>query len=410
MNAASTAATTLRADARVIGLVSVAHLLSHFYQLVIPPLFLQMKEAFGLGYTELGFAMAAFYVASGALQTPAGFLVDRVGGRTVMLGGLGLLAGGILLVGVAPTFALVVAALVVAGVGNSVFHPADLEILNHKVEPTRLGHAFGIHGVGGSIGWAAAPVFSIALASAYGWRAPLVVSGIGGLLVLAFLATQRILETHERGLPRPHASAPAPVRAVGLLASRPVLACFAFFALSSVALTGFQNYAIPVFDRIHHAPLAWASAALTAFLLGGALGYVMGGFLAASTGRHGAVTATGAIATAAMYVGMVIVGVGAPMLIALSAAAGIFLGTVTPSRDVMVRAVTPPQARGKVYGFVYSGLDLGASIAPPVFGWMMDYDFPATVFASMAGVMVLAALLVGEMSRHPAAERRTIRA
>lgn len=182
-----------------------------------------------------------------------------------------------------------------------------------------------------------------------------------------------------------------------LLLSRPVLACFAVFALSSMALTGFQNYSIPVFDRLHHMSLVPAGSAPTGYLLGGGVGYLLGGFVAAASDRHGAITAAGALGTAVMYLAIAWMGLSAPMVIAVSAIAGLFLGTVTPSRDVIVRAVAPKEAGGKDYGLVYSGLDLGAPIAPPVFGWMMDYELPAMIFTSMAGAMIVAALLLVQM-------------
>jgi MFS family permease len=395
----ATATATLRADVKVIGLVSVAHMFSHFFQLVIPPLFLYMRDSFGTSYTELGFAMAAFYVASGAMQIPAGFLVDRLGGRVLMLSGLGMLATGILLVGFAPSLPWMVAALIIAGMGNSVFHPADLAILNQKIDPRRLGHAFSVHGLGGNLGWIIAPLFSISVAAAFGWRSALIAAGGGGLIAVAFLMTQEALGRNELPERRDAARRMAGADGVSVLRSWPIVACFLFFFLSAVALIGFQTYAIPVFERLYHAPLVLASAALTAFLAGGAAGFIAGGFVASATERHGRVAFGGALAAAALFL---LMASGVLPLWALLVAAtitGFLASFISPSRDIIVRAAAPAHARGKAYGFVYSGLDLGSAVAPAVFGWMMDQNHVAGVFVAVALSMGLASLMVAEAGR-----------
>src|SRR5688500_8208962 len=111
-------------DGKLVGLVSAAHLISHFYQLVLPPIFPLLTGIFGVGYTELGFVAGLMYVASGLMQTPAGILVDRFGATRVLIGGLGLYAGSVMLFGLVPGFWWLVPLSLAAGIGNCVFHPA----------------------------------------------------------------------------------------------------------------------------------------------------------------------------------------------------------------------------------------------------------------------------------------------
>ncbi len=200
---------TLRRDVKIISLVSTAHGFSHFFQLVLPPLFPFMTDAFGIGFGEAGVLMLLFYATSGLAQTPSGFLVDRFGARNVLLGGLTLGATSIGLVGLAPSFWAVMPLAVLAGLGNSVFHPADYSILTHTVSHPRMARAYGVHTLAGNIGWTAAPVTVLTLSHFLGWRGALLAVGCLGIAVVLLLASQSGIlldERHRRAAPRSTAS------------------------------------------------------------------------------------------------------------------------------------------------------------------------------------------------------------
>src|SRR6266581_1820450 len=189
----SLAAGTFRRDVRIIGLIGSAHCLSHFFQLVLPPLFPLLKAEFDVSYTTLGALVSVFYVASGLCQFGAGFAVDRFGARPVLLGGIGLLAGGTLIAGLMPDVFWLFPLVFIMGVGNGVFHPADFAILNANVAPRRLGHAYSAHGIGGSMGYILAPLVSFALGAAFGWRFALAAMGALGFVGLSVVTLQRAL-------------------------------------------------------------------------------------------------------------------------------------------------------------------------------------------------------------------------
>src|SRR5258708_6359064 len=290
---AALAAGSLRKDVRVVGLISSAHFFSHFYQLVLPPLFPLLKEEFGVSYAALGALTGLFFIASGCAQAPAGFLVDRFGARAVLLSGLALLSGCIALGGFAQTYWILIPIALAAGLGNSVFHPSDYAILNASIYPTRLGRAFGVHGIMGSIGWAAAPPTVIALAALLGWRSALVAVGVAGLAMTAFLATQRdAMADHRRptGAGRPASRLTDDLR---LFVAPPIVLIFAFFVLSSMALIGVQNFVPPALMEVQHLPLGLATSSLTAFLLATAVGTLFGGYLADHTSRRDVVRESG---------------------------------------------------------------------------------------------------------------------
>ncbi|MGP1679844.1 MAG: MFS transporter [Burkholderiales bacterium] len=395
----SAATAELKNDAEVIGLVGFAHLFSHFLQLILAPLFPLLKDEFGVGYAALGLMVSVMYTVSGISQTMAGFIVDRYGARRVLLFGMATFSLALLLTGLATSYWMLLAVAVLAGMGNSVFHPADFAILNAKVNPKRLGYAFSTHGIGGNFGWLAAPVFSIGISTAYGWRAATIAAGVLGLLISAVLASRPVLADAQANAGARRSQARS-VRATSLkadvraLLSVPVLKCFAFFTFYAMALIGLQTFSVAVTTTLYGAPLVTASAALTGFLFGGIIGIIAGGFAAAHSSRHNLVAALGMLTGAALTLVLASGALPLWLLTGTMTLIGFFTFSTQPSRDILVRGATPPGATGKVYGFVYSGLDLGGSLSPLLFGWMLDRHMPQGVFGAAALFMLLAVATV----------------
>ena len=379
-------AESFRRDVKVIGLVGVAHALSHFCQLALPPLFPLLRAEFDVSFAALGVLIAVFYVASGITQFAAGFVVDRVGARPVLLGGVALIAGGTALAGLVPGFAWLFPVVAIMGVGNGVFHPSDFAILNANIASRRLGPAYSAHGVGGSLGYALAPVASFALGAAFGWRTALAIMGMGGLLVLAVLVSQRagLRCDHHR---RPRASSGG---SLALFRQPPILLCFAFFVVYTIAMIGVQTFLPTALNAAFAVPLAAATSGLTAWLLGSTAGMVAGGVFAARTDRHDRVAATG-LGVGAVLVLLLATSTGLhSAIVPVLALTGFALGITGPSRDMIVRSATPAGASGRVYGFVYSGLDLGSVIGPVVFGFLLDHGAAREVFYVVAGCFFVA--------------------
>jgi MFS family permease len=384
----SPATGAFRRDIQVIGLIGSAHCLSHYFQLVLPPLFPLLKAEFDVTYATLGALVSVFYIASGVCQFGAGFAVDRFGARPVLLGGIGLLAGGALVAGLMPDVLWLFPLAAVMGAGNGVFHPADFAVLNANVAPRRLGHAYSTHGVGGSLGYALAPVVSYGLGSMIGWRHALVLMGALGLVALAALATQRkALASRAHGAVAPRHTLAGSVE---LFRQKAILLCFMYFAVLTLATVGIQTFSGTALNAAYGVPMALATSALTAYLLGSTMGILAGGFLAANTAHHDRVAASGLFAGGALMLLVGALPAVAGLAIALFAITGFVLGATGPSRDMIVRGATPSGASGRVYGFVYSGLDLGATIAPVAVGTLLDHGEPRVMFVAVAVCLFLA--------------------
>ncbi|MES2264208.1 MAG: MFS transporter [Pseudomonadota bacterium] len=393
-------AALLRQDARVIGLVGLAHGVSHFYHLILAALFPWLKPAFNLSYSQLGLLMTVFFVVSGVGQALAGFVVDRVGARRVLFFGIGTLGVSALLLASAPSYGLLLAGAMLAGVGNSVFHPADYTILNQRVSTARLAHGFSVHGISGSVGWAASPLFMTFVAALSSWRTALLMAAIlpFGVLLILFL---------NRHALRPDAIVAAKPGApqgdtLSFLRLPTIWMCFAFFFLNAVALGGVQSFASASLVDLYGMSLAMATSAYTAYMLASALGMFAGGFLGAGRKEHDRIIALSFGAAAVFALMLASVSVPAWMALVLMALVGFTSGVAGPSRDLMVRAAAPKGATGRVYGVVYSGLDSGLSVGPLMFGALMDAHRPAWVFICIAifqGLTILTAVGIGRVAR-----------
>ena len=402
--AASPADNSLRSDATVISLVGFVHGVSHFFHFMIPPLFPWLMTEFGLTFTQVGAAMTVFFVVSGVGQALAGFVVDRIGALRVLYGGVALLALSGLALAAAPSYAMLLAAAALAGMGNCVFHPADFTLLNRRVSTSRLGHAFSVHGLSGSLGWAAGPVFMVAIAAPFGWRAAAVGAAGVGFLALAFLfMNRRVLG--EVALAATEGAKKMGGR-VSFLGVGIVWMCFFFFLLAVMAFGGLQNFAPPILERTYGVTLAFATTGLTAYLLGSAAGTATGGFFA-SRGEHQDRLVALALGSGALCAIALASGAIPPWsIVAMMGLMGFGVGFSGPSRDILVRRAATSTfgaaAYGRVYGFVYSGIDVGLALAPLVFGPLMDagrYSHVLWGVAILQALAIGAALTVGSRSR-----------
>ncbi len=388
-------------DWAVTGLVSYPHMFSHIYFLVLPPLFPVLKAQFGVSYAELGALMTAFGVASGLCQTPVGFLVDRIGARPVLLAGIVIEAGAVLAMGFADAYWQLLVLYTMAGIANSVYHPADYAILAAQVDKARLGRAIGIHSFGGNLGWAITPVFMIAVANLWGWRAAFIAIGALGLAAVPVLLWQRVLVANDVDRDRRSAAGAAPSakkaarpttrEGLAFLLSAPIMMCFAFYVLQGVGFGGLRTFFVAAAGAAHQVPLTVANTALSAMMLGSAIGILAGGWIADRMGARLSVVIV-SLAIAGAIVAMVgVIALPAIVLVAVMAVAGFTQGVYNPIRDLTVRSVTPNGDLGKVMGFVSSGMNLAGGIMPLVFGWIMDQGDPKLIFWT-AALFVVAAM------------------
>jgi MFS family permease len=384
----------VRQDAQLIGLVGTAHLISHFSQLLLAPLFPWLKDDFNASYAKLGLLMSIFFVVSCVVQALSGFVVDRFGPRPVLFAGLTLLGAAAFGYAASQSYWMLAACSVVAGIGNGVFHPVDYTLLNRKVHPSRLGHAFSAHGITGSLGWAVAPALLVPLALAYGWRVALVCAGVLTFAVMLLLWLNRGQLSLDMTPPKkaaPSDTPPATEGSLDFLKIPAVWMCFGFFFLFAMSLSGVQAFAPEAARLLHDVPVSAAAACLTIYMVCSAAGMLTGGFLVGDPSRCERIIGIGfgVAATVALTIGFLdMPPLAVPVFFGVM---GFGAGIAGPSRDLIVKRASPPNATGRVYGVVYSGLDIGQAVAPLLFGTLMDLHRPAQVWL---GIAIVQAVLI----------------
>ena len=396
-------------DARTIGLVGLAHGSSHFFHLLLPPLFPWLISDFGYSYAQLGVMVSLFFIVSGTGQMLSGFIVDKVGAQRVMWAALAsfIIAG--LIASTAQNYGMLLAASFFAGLGNAPFHPVDFTILNKRVTTRNIGHAFSVHGISGNIGWASAPVFMTGITTLSGsWRLACFCGALLAAVVLAIMVlNRRWLDDRAFDAPVSAASQQAAAAAAGgtfdYLKLPAVWLCFSFFFFSTVGLSAIQNFSSSALNQIYGLPLSMTALVVTGFMLCGAVGMIGGGFLAARTQRLEKIIAIFLLLAAACLALVATGWLSGTAALIIASMAGFGHGLAGPSRDMLIKRATPSGNTGRVYGTVYSGLDLGFCVAAPIFGWMMDHQLPNAVFFGAAlalAVSVLSAGAVGVRLHH----------
>jgi MFS transporter, FSR family, fosmidomycin resistance protein len=385
-------ARTIRpAESRLIAGVCAAHMMSHYYMLMLAPLLAFIRDDFNVTYTQLALALTMFNVVSGVLQTPVGFLVDRVGARFVLLAGLFLSSISFAIAGVVDSYWVFIAMYGVAGLGNTVYHPSDYSLLSRHAPSDRLGQVFSYHTFAGMVGSAVAPVTLLFMQSQFGWRGAYIGAAIFGLIVLVVLAAQPEPAIRVARAAKSTAKEGTDLVDTGwrLLLSPPILLNLAFFTLISIMGGGLNTYLVVALGALHSTPTAIANVALTALLAMSAVGVLVGGLLAGRTRNHAIVAASGLTVGGVVTALVGLIDFGPVLLIIIMGFSGFCVGITYPSRDMLVRAVTPPNAYGKVFGFVSTGFNIGASIAPITYGMLMDHGQPRAVFLVSAAVSLL---------------------
>lgn len=396
-------------DGLAIFLVSLAHASSHFYHLVIPSLFPWLMPHFGFDYVQAGVLMTAFFVCSACGQSASGFLVDKIGAKSGMYVGLGLLASSALVLGISVNYFMLLVSAVLAGLGNSVFHPVDYSLINYNISKKNLGHAFAWHNIVGNLGWAACPLFMTNLASMFDWRvAAFCASSVAiAVMVIEFFGRKEF--PYDQSTEAKKEQQTQKVSVFAFLKEKAVWFCFFFFFFTSMGFAVLQSYSPTIFGKAYGLDLTLASTALTSYLVAAGVGAYIGGYLTNQnkvSSDH--VVAISLAFSAIMAVVLAGQWLSSLFVIPLMAMMGFGVGLAAPSRDLMIREATVNKlqmsALGKVYGFVYCGMDVGQSLSPLIFGPFLDAGLFTVALAGVACCQVLAvftAIRVGSENSAP---------
>lgn len=393
----ATASRAVAGQRTVVSLISAGHCYSHLTSVAVAPLFPALREAFDVSYVALGALMTVFSIATSVAQIPVGLLVDRYGGRLVLVIGLVLLGGSFALASGADAYWQVVLLMAVAGLGNSVFHPADLSILARRVDPAFLGRTVSLHSFVGYVGWAIAPVSIAGLSAAFGWRGALIGTGIAGLAVAALIQWRRTAfddEPDAADADRARKGERFDIRArLMAMTEGPMIRIFLFFLFTSMTIGGIAGFLAIAMVELFGTDQAGGNLSLSVFMVAMACSVLAGGVLADRIAAHDRLAAW-TVAGAAAALALLAFGLGGFLAgLAVIAVSGFLLGVSSPSRDLIVRACAPAESLGLAFGFTSTGLSIGFALGPITVGGLMDLDRPdlaILVLAAVSGLAVLA--------------------
>ncbi|MBK18306.1 MAG: hypothetical protein CMM52_05660 [Rhodospirillaceae bacterium] len=366
--------------------------MSHYSQLVLPPLFALMNNDLGIDYALLGLIITFINASAAIAQTPIGFLVDRFGARTILISGLIIKTLAIGAMALTNSYEIILVLAIIAGLGHAVFHPADYSILMSSIDERRIGKAFSFHTASGTAGTAAGPLVTVLIAEFWDWKiAVLSVAALGIVTGLAMILQGGIIKDHI-GHKKKTKTRLGITDGMTLLLKPSMLFLYLFFLTTAMISIGLNGFTVVILIESYGTPLVAAGAALTTFATAGVIGVLCGGVIADKTERHDLV-AVGAFSSAALVtIFMASYDLHHYVILVCFAAIGWLLGLVRPARDMMVRAETPDGNAGKVFGFMSTGHQVGGVFIPVTYGWIIDQGKADWIFWITAILMLTAML------------------
>lgn len=371
--------------------------------LSLPPLFLFMKPELQVSYAALGAIVSAFAATTAVGQIPAGILVDRFGARYVLIGGIGIISICLVLSGLSEGYWPLFIYFLVAGIGNSVFHPADFSILSARLDKKIFGRAVSIHSFMGYLGWAGASLFILPLAKITNWHTALFIVGLVGLALTIVMVVQSHLlndRKEEVDIASENSTPKLNFREnISLMFSLPLVMMSLFYLLTAMATAGIMSFSIVANVAFYGVTTDFAGGMLTAHLIALSVGVLIGGWLADLTERHNFVAGIGIVCMALSILCLAYEQELVLVMIIGMLLSGLFYGISSPSRDLLTRKSAPEGSAGVAFGFTSTGMSIGNFVGPVLFGWMMDFNQPRLYFITL-GLVVAISVIAVVFTRH----------
>jgi len=379
---------------RELWLITIGHGLTHWYPATFYLLLPLIGNELGLSYSQIGLIMTCQYIASAVANIPGGMVVDTVG-RKGLLMAMSLFWVGFpyLLISFTHSYAMLLVCIALVGVGNSLWHPTAIPTLGQRY-PERKGLVLSLHGMGGNVGDAIAPIVIGAALAFFSWRQVVVINVAPGLVVAALMFA--FLGTIRLGAKKAHGEGQTLAQYLDglkvLLRNRSLVLLSTGSAFRTMTQTALLTF-LPVYlARDMGYSLFWVGACLFAVQAAGFAAAPVAGHLSDSMGRKQILVAS-MLSSAVVLVFMALAG-NSPIFIALIAILGFFLYATRPVIQAWLLDITPKNMGGSSIGVLFGAQAVGGALGPYFGGMIADrYGLLAT-FYFLAFTIVIANVLV----------------
>lgn len=407
----------IRQERKVVNLISGAHFFSHFYLLTLPPLFLTIKQDLNVTFTQLGALVSVYAIGSFVGQYPMGVFSDKYGPRWILISGMCTVSIVFIIMGLLPFYSIMIILALLAGLGDSVFHPANFVVLTASIAEKRVGRAYAFHAFAGFAGFAAAPIVVDSFRVLWDWKLALISVGVLGLIMTSILFFHKDLLIGEKKYTTNKLSGensyrdPAEVMGVlEFIKFPPIIVLFFFYVAVALAGSGIQQFSSSALPAMYDVDVSTANQILFLYMVTISFGILVGGYIADKATRLDMVATICYLIGIAMICFVALQFFSFIFAAAALAIAGLMMGIVMPSRDVLVRTVTPAGNAGKAFGFVNSGFGFAGIIGPIIFGKIMDLGQFTWIYygaAMFMGLTIVTALVAGRFARSLSTQNST---
>jgi len=379
---------------RELWLITIGHGLTHWYPATFYLLLPLIGNELGLTYSQIGLIMTCQYIASAVANVPGGVVVDTVG-RKGLLMGISLFWVGFpyLLIGFTHSYPMLLVCIALVGFGNSLWHPTAIPTLGQRY-PERKGLVLSVHGMGGNVGDAIAPlILGFALAT-FSWREVVVINVLPGLVIALLMFA--MLGSIQLGAKRSHGEGQSLGQYLeglkGLLRNRALVLLSTGSSFRTMTQSALLTF-LPLYlaREMGYSP-AWVGACLFALQAAGFAAAPVAGHMSDRVGRKQILM--GAMLTSAVILIFMALAGGSPVFIFLVAVLGFFLYATRPVIQAWMLDITPKNMGGSSIGVLFGAQALGAALGPWFGGMIADrYGILAT-FYFLAVTIVIANVLV----------------
>jgi MFS transporter, FSR family, fosmidomycin resistance protein len=396
--------TTITADIAVrprrsfqeVWVISLGHALTHWYPATFYLLLPLIGKELGLSYSEIGSVLTCQYLAGAIANIPGGIFVDAVGRRGLLMAvSLFWIGFPYLIMGASHSFWMILACATLVGIGNNLWHPSAIPWLANRF-PERKGLVMSIHGMGGNVGDAVAPLVVGALLGVLSWRSVVVVNVVPGVLIALFALIY--LGRRQNGEAVAN-TGPAPISAIerlrmfgALLKNRALLTLAAGSAFRTMTQGALLTFLPLYLAREMGYPVFWIGACMFALQAGGFVAAPIAGHLSDRIGRRQIILSS--MAMSAVVIFLMLFAGGTGWFVMFVSVLGFFLFAVRAVLQAWLLDATPPAMGGSAIGLLFASQAFGQAVGPLSAGIVADHYGLMGAFYFLATTIVIANFLV----------------